>query len=597
MFTGNFKRIIALGLAAIMIMVPAMTSFALKADDAIVEADETSELPDKEWEWKSNADIQLGGNNVHTSYSMEGIEDIDPYDVEDVWEEGLPQSDSMNFDVDDFDYSQNETYVQMIMEVTRVTKLNPFVTVSMIIQEQGVRGSSPMVTGAGKNGKYKGIYDFINYQAYAADGMDAVERGLWWASGEGEGKTSYGRPWNSPERAIFRGMAIYEANYTDMGQETFYYKKFNTNPSSWEQGHWTSGSTFVPNHQYMTNLSGGMTEGQGVGKLYIDNKLDDNKLTFYIPVYQEMPENPGTKYEKDVTVDTAAQKIINDFEDYPGYVDRLLFLHEKHPGWIFEKIETPASYDGIDTLWENIVDGESAKGQSVIQKDGSWVDATREEVAYYLDPRNFLKDESCVYQFLYQGYNPDTDTYMNADNVTKMVKGTFLGSKVIRYGESKPGGGGGGSASGPAKGPDSGAPAYSPRWQKRADGKWFITRTNGQIVTNAWLCDDVISSNGKKVWYLLQADGTMLTAGLVQDKTGNYYSMEMDPHNQHYGMLRYKSGYYDCGGQKIYLELEENNISSLGAIKNADAVTKLKAAYGLTTYPIGNETATYTSNF
>ena len=610
MFTGNIKRIIALVLAAIMIMVPAMTSFALKTGDAIVEADETSELPDKEKEWKSDADIRLGGNNVHTSYSM-GNEDIDPYDDEDGWEENLPQSDSeigflgMNFNVDDFDYSQNKTYVQMIMEVARVTKLNPFVTVSMILQEQGRQGSTPMVTGAGKNGKYKGIYNFINYQAYAANGMDAEERGLWWASGEGEGKTSYGRPWNSPERAIFRGMAIYEANYTDMGQETFYYKKFNTNPLSWEQGHWTSGSTFIPSHQYMTNLIGGMTEGQGVGKLYIDNKLDANKLTFYIPVYQEMPENPGEEYEKDVTGDIAAQKIINDFEEYPGYVDRLLFLHENHPNWIFEKIVTPASYDEIDTLWENIVDGESAKGQSVIQKDGSWVDATREEVAYYLDPRNFLKDESCVYQFLYQGYNPDKDTYMNAENVTKMVKGTFLGSKVIRYGESKPsggggsssGGGGGSSSGGTGAGQDKGAPAYSPRWQKRADGKWFITRTNGQIVTNAWLCDDVVPSNGKKVWYLLQADGTMLTAGLVQDKTGNFYSMEMDPHNQHYGMLRYKSGYYDCGGQKIYLELEENNISSLGAIRNADAISKLKSIYGLTTYPIGNETATYTSNF
>ena len=142
-----------------------------------------------------------------------------------------------------------------------------------------------------------------------------------------------------------------------------------------------------------------------------------------------------------------------------------------------------------------------------------------------------------------------------------------------------------------------GAVAYSPRWQKRADGKWFITRTNGQTVVNAWLCDDVIPTNGKKVWYLLQGDGTMLTAGLVQDNTGNFYSMEMDPHNQHYGMLRYQSGTYNCNGQQIYIQFEENDIKTLGAIKNADAIQKLQAIYGVTRFPIGNETATYTSNF
>ncbi len=652
---GKIRRIAALILAVIMISVPTLTAFALKAGDAIVEADETSELPDKEKEWNSDADIRLGGKNVHTSYSM-GDDDIDPYEGEDEQEDLLKASFMMPLfaakgallgagsDSDGFDYSKNKTYVEMIMEVTRVTKLNPFVTVSMIIQEQGRTATTPMVTGEGKNGKYKGIYNFTNYQAYATKEMGAQERGLWWASGAGEEKPDKGRPWDSPERAIFRGMGIYTANYLEMGQETFYYKKFNTNPASWEKGHWMSGNTFVPAHQYMTNLTGGMTEGQMVGKVYIENKLDDNKLTFYIPVYKGMPENPGTPYEKNDDKDLAAQKIEKDFKGCPGYTERLLLLHEKHPNWIFEKIETPASYNNTDTSWDSIVNGESAKGQNVIQKNGSWVDATKEEAEYYLDPRNFLKDESCVYQFLYQGYNPGTDTYMNANNVTKMVAGTFLGDKVKRYessggdddsdddnsgdddsgsgggsgsggsgsggggtggggsggGGTGGGGGGGGGSAGPGKdaekGPDNGAPAYSPRWQKRADGKWFITRTNGEIVTNAWLCDDVISSNGKKVWYLLQADGTMLTAGLVQDKTGNFYSMEMDPHNQHYGMLRYKSGYYDCGGQQIYLELEENNVSSLGAIRNADAIEKLKSIYGLTIYPIGNETATYTSN-
>ena len=110
-----------------------------------------------------------------------------------------------------------------------------------------------------------------------------------------------------------------------------------------------------------------------------------------------------------------------------------------------------------------------------------------------------------------------------------------------------------------------------------------------------WLCDDAITANGKKVWYLLGPDGKMITAGLVQDNTGNFYSLESQ--GSYYGMLRYKNGYYNCNGQQVYLEFEQNNISSLGAIKNADGLAKLKQIYGVFQFPIGNQNSTYTSKF
>ena len=188
------KRTLAWVLAVIMASLSAFTSFAGVADDAIVEADESSALPYYAREWNSSDEIKLGGKNVHSA-DMFGEDPEDHYSdlmVDDA-DNGLLK---MNFDPEAFDYRKNKTYVEMIMEVTRITKLNPFVTAAMIIQEQGVNPSdNPLTTGAGlPDGRYTGVYNLLNVNAYAADGMGAQERGLWWAGGEDIEKTSYGRP-------------------------------------------------------------------------------------------------------------------------------------------------------------------------------------------------------------------------------------------------------------------------------------------------------------------------------------------------------------------------------------------------------------------
>ena len=140
-------------------------------------------------------------------------------------------------------------------------------------------------------------------------------------------------------------------------------------------------------------------------------------------------------------------------------------------------------------------------------------------------------------------------------------------------------------------------PKYSPRWQKDISGRWFITKTDGQIVKSAWLCDDVFSTGGKKSWFLFGADGFMIAANLVQDNTGNFYSFETNPDSPDYGKLRIKCGTYNYGGQQIYLEIEENDPASLGAIKNPEAIETLNKMFGLTVYPIGNKDVLYTSSF
>ena len=136
------------------------------------------------------------------------------------------------------------------------------------------------------------------------------------------------------------------------------------------------------------------------------------------------------------------------------------------------------------------------------------------------------------------------------------------------------------------------ASTFSEYWYQDSQGNWHIQDQNGNTITNAWLCDDAVPSNGQNIWYLIDSNGNMVSAGLVQDQTGNIYSLETS-HNGYYGMLRYQSGAYDG----VYLDLESSHGGSFANIKNQDGRNGLQAIYGLTQVNIDNSNCVYTSSF
>ena len=136
------------------------------------------------------------------------------------------------------------------------------------------------------------------------------------------------------------------------------------------------------------------------------------------------------------------------------------------------------------------------------------------------------------------------------------------------------------------------ASTFSEFWYQDTQGNWHIQDQNGNMVTNAWLCDDAVPSNGQNIWYLIDSNGNMVSAGLVQDQTGNIYSLETS-HNGYYGMLRYQSGAYDG----VYLDLESSHGGSFAKIKNQEGVAGLQGIYGLTQVNIDNSNCVYTSSF
>ena len=158
-------------------------------------------------------------------------------------------------------------------------------------------------------------------------------------------------------------------------------------------------------------------------------------------------------------------------------------------------------------------------------------------------------------------------------------------------------GGGGGNPLGPgavAK-PASNA-AYSARWYTGSDGCWYLKGKNGQPVTSVWVCDDTNAATRGNVWYLVSESGKMESSPLVQDASGNYYSLEMR-HDGYFGMLRYQNGTYDLGnGKTVYLEFEQSHNGSFGAIRNKEGIDALMAQYGVSRFPVSDTQFLYTSS-
>ncbi len=120
-------------------------------------------------------------------------------------------------------------------------------------------------------------------------------------------------------------------------------------------------------------------------------------------------------------------------DDYPGYSDLLDNLLKEHPNWKFTILFT-----GLD--WDDVIKNETtvSHGRSLIQRedgawicatcksegktyyDGSWKCASASAVSYYMDTRNFLYDESRIFQFENLGWS---DNVFTIDGIEAILDG------------------------------------------------------------------------------------------------------------------------------------------------------------------------------
>ena len=238
------------------------------------------------------------------------------------------------------------------------------------------------------------------------------------------GDISYNRPWTSPKKAIFGGAEFISDGYINAGQFTSYLKKFNVNPNAYYS---------LYNHQYMTNVAAPCSEAYSSYVSYKENNLLSLPLEFTIPIFNKMPNT--TKHPTDNVPKQNNTKVTDkdfekklDAEEFPeSYKTWLRELHNLHPNWIFKSLKTNVDFNTAVSIENTVaaINGcSSCYEQPIVQTEPGWYRPNKATMEYYLDPRNFL-DEDSILMFENLSYSTNHTTKV----VQSILNGTFMSGK------------------------------------------------------------------------------------------------------------------------------------------------------------------------
>ncbi len=122
-----------------------------------------------------------------------------------------------------------------------------------------------------------------------------------------------------------------------------------------------------------------------------------------------------------------------------SYHDALKLLHSAYPNWEFvpdpvnltfaeavaqqcANMRKQVQVSSKSVSWRAMTSGSYDWSKKAwIQDNGAWTGASRETIAYYMDPRNFLTSGT-IFQFMQQTYTSQT----TENDVKEVIKGTFM---------------------------------------------------------------------------------------------------------------------------------------------------------------------------
>ena len=161
------------------------------------------------------------------------------------------------------------SYAQAFYNIGKSRGISPFHLASRVLQEQGVNGGSPLISGTYPG--YTGLYNYFNVGASGSTDKAVIESGLQYAKDHG---------WTTPYLSLCGGAETIGNNYILKGQDTLYLQKFDVE-SAYNGLYW---------HQYMQNIQAPTTESATIRSLYKQSGSLDSTFVFKIPVYHNMPK-------------------------------------------------------------------------------------------------------------------------------------------------------------------------------------------------------------------------------------------------------------------------------------------------------------------
>lgn len=177
---------------------------------------------------------------------------------------------------DDEEKEYTKSYPEIIMEAAEISNMSPYSIVTKIIQEVGTKGSNSV---SGTYEGYQGYYNFFNLGAY--DTGNAIVNALKYARDKG---------WNNQYTAIIEGSKIVANSYTNAGQNTPYFYKWDVVGTKilkvGETQSVSSSNMFW--HQYMTNVQDPTSQSKSLYNTYVKNGIIDKNLNFIIPIYNNI---------------------------------------------------------------------------------------------------------------------------------------------------------------------------------------------------------------------------------------------------------------------------------------------------------------------
>lgn len=157
-------------------------------------------------------------------------------------------------------------YAEAFVQIGQETGVSPYHLASRVRQEQGLKGTSSLISGTYKG--YEGYYNYFNVGASGVTSTLVIQNGLAYAKNAG---------WDTRYKALLGGAKLLAKNYISVGQDTLYFQKFNV-----------VNHAALYSHQYMSNVTAAITEGKKLGEGYTDK---NQAFVFRIPVYNNMPES------------------------------------------------------------------------------------------------------------------------------------------------------------------------------------------------------------------------------------------------------------------------------------------------------------------